>query len=245
MKRLKLIIPGLVVSVASLFYISCSKETPGIASIENDFNNSARVQVFSATLKATANYVYVDNTPVSGAAVAYGGVFPGTANSFKVDAGSRALSIKDTLPGTTQVPLSFTQDFEGGKSYTIFTYDTITNIKQVTILNNVIVPTDTTSMLRFGNFLYSTSPLSNVDVYSFRRGTSSPIFSNVATAAVTGFIPYAAGLTDTLYVYATGTTSPLIAKASVPSLIQTKSYTSVLTGSLTGTKTAIPIFATY
>jgi hypothetical protein len=86
--------------------------------------------------------------------------------------------------------------------------------------------------------------LPNVDVYSFRRGTTTPVFTNVATASVTNFIPYSSGMTDTLYVYATGTTSPLIVKQLVPSLTPTRSYTAVYNGSYKGTK-AITTFVTY
>ncbi len=143
-----------------------------------------------------------------------------------------------------QTPLAFTQNFDAGKSYTIFTYDTITSVKQSTVLNNITVPKDTTSMLRFANFIYNTTAVPNVDVYSYRLGTAAPVFKNVASAQVTDFIPYASGSTDTLYVYATGTTSPLIVKTLVPTLTPTRSYTSAYSGSYRGTK-SIATFATY
>jgi hypothetical protein len=244
MKLFKIITSTLGISVVSFFYISCEKETPSIGTIDTSLSNAGTVQVFSATVKAARNYIYVDNVPVSGAALAYGGVFPGTAYSFKVNPGSRTFLIKDTLPATTQTPLTFTQTIDPGKNYTIFTYDTITSVKQLTVANNVVVPTDTSAMLRFANFIYNTTALPNVDVYSFRKGTGTPIFTNVATTAVTNFIPYPSLLTDTLYVYATGTTSPLIVKQVVPSLTPTRSYTAVYNGSYKGTK-AITTFATY
>ncbi|HET7118904.1 MAG TPA: DUF4397 domain-containing protein [Hanamia sp.] len=244
MKLLKLIILYVgIAAVSSLFY-SCSKETPNVAQPQTDFTNVANVQIFNATLKATHNYVYVDGSPVSGAAVSYGGVFPATAYSFIVNPGSRTFLIKDTTTGTTQVPLTFTQNMDAGKSYTIFTYDSITNIQQSTVLNNIVIPGDTTCMLRFANFIYNSADVPNVDVYSYRKGSSAPVFSNVATTGVTDFIPYAAGITDTLYVYATGTTSPLLVKALIPTLTQTRSYTSVYSGSYSG-KQAIATFATY
>ena len=244
MKFLKKINIIIWILAASAFYISCTKETPHIAPRNTDLGNSASVQVFSATVKAARNYVYVDGTPVSGIALAYGGIFPGTAYSFKVNAGSRSFTIKDTLPATTQVPLTFTQAMDAGKSYTIFTYDTITSIKQATVLNNIVVPTDTSSRLRFANYIYNSTPVANVDVYSFKKGTGAPLFANVATNQVTDFIPYASLQTDTLYVYAAGTTSPLIVKQAVPSLVPTRSYTSVYNGSYRGTK-AVTTFANY
>lgn len=244
MKKSKLVISSLAILAASCLYLSCSKETPGVASIQNDFSNSARVQVFNATFKSARNYVYVDGVPVSGAAVSYGGVFPGTAFAFNVISGQHSFLIKDTLPATTQTPITFSQNVDAGKSYTIFTYDTTTSVKQTTVVNNIVVPKDTTSMLRFGDFIYNPTAVANVDVYSFRKGTSTPVFTNVATAMVTDFIPYASGLSDTLYVYATGTTSPLLAKGLVPGLVPTRSYTSVYSGSYRGTKT-VSTFATY
>jgi hypothetical protein len=243
MKFLKYIYLILWILAVSIFHISCTKDTPHIATRVTDFSNSASVQVFSATVKATRNYIYVDGISVSGIALASGSIFPGTAYSFKVNAGSRSFTIKDTLPATTQVPLTFSQTMDAGKSYTIFTYDTITSPKQSTVVNNIVIPTDTSSRLRFANFIYNTTPVANVDVYSFRK-PGAALFSNVASNQVTEFLPYASGITDTLYVYATGTTSPLIVKQVVPSLVATRSYTSVYNGSYRGTK-AITTFATY
>lgn len=244
MKFLKKINLILWILAAPALYMSCTQETPHIATRLTDSSNSGSVQVINATLKAARNYVYVDGVPVSGSALAYGGVFPSTAYSFKANAGSRSFTIKDTLPATTQVPLTFTQTIEAGKSYTIFTYDTITKPKQVTILNNIVIPTDSTSRLRFANFIYNPTPVANVDVYSFRKpGTA--VFSNVATNQVTEFIPYASGITDTLYVYAAGTTSPLIVKQVVQSLVPTRSYTSVYNGDYRAAAKAISTFATY
>jgi hypothetical protein len=241
MKLIKMIIACLVLVALEP---SCTREIPAVAGASTDFSNSATVQVFSATVKAARNYVYVDGAPVSGAALAYGGVFPATAYAVRVNYGTRTFLIKDTLPTTTQVPVSFTQTISRGGNYTIFTYDTITSTKQLTVQNNIVIPTDTTCMLRFANFVYNTTPVANVDVYSFRRGTTTPVFTNVPTASLTSFIPYASGLTDTLYVYATGTTTPLIVKQVVPSLAPTRSYTSAYTGSYKGTK-AISTFANY
>lgn len=209
--------------------VSCSRDIPHVAESDSNLSNDATVQVFSATIKAARNYVYIDGTPVSGAAFAYQGVFPGTAPGFVVRPGMHAVSIKDTLGTSTQAALNYSQLFEAGKSYTIFTYDTITAIKQTTVVNKITVPTDTTSMLRFANLFYSTAAVPAVDVYSYRRGAI--VFTNVAGGQVTDFIPYASQLTDTLYVYPTGATAPLLVKSFVTSLTPQRSYTSVFNGS--------------
>jgi hypothetical protein len=244
MKFFKIIRLSLGLIALSSVYLSCTKNNPKLATTDSDFSNSTLVQVFDATVKSTRNYIYVNSVPVSGAALAYGGVFPATAYAFKVSGGLTSFLIKDTLSTTTQTPLSFAENMQVGRSYTIFTFDTITSVKQATVINNIVVPTDTTARLRFANFVYNFSSVPNVDVYSFRRGTTAPVFSNLPTTQVTEFIPYASGLTDTLYVYATGTTSPLIVKALVPILTPTRSYTAAYSGSYGGTK-AISTFTTY
>lgn len=244
MKLIKTVEVASVLAAISFMLFSCNKEYTQVAPLQTNINSLATVQVINATVKATRNYIYVDGTAVSGSTLAYGGIFPGTAYAFSVTAGSHSIVIKDTLPTTTQIPITFTQNLDAGKFYTIFTYDTITSIKQLTVLNNIIIPADTTSMLRFANFIYNPTSLPNVDVYSFRRGTATPVFTNVATAQVTDFIPYASGLIDTLYVYATGTTTPLIVKQVVSSLTPTRSYTALYSGSFRGTKT-VATFITY
>lgn len=240
-------IPGFAAILMITGYVSCTKETPLLAVTQTDFSSSSSVQIFNGTVRSARNFVYVDGVVVNGSALNYGGVFPGSAYSIKVNAGTRSILIKDTLPTTTQVPLTFNQNFDAGKSYTVFTYDTITSMKQTTVVNNITVPKDTTSMLRFANFIYNATPVANVDVFSFRRGvagTGVPVFKNVATAQVTDFIPYSSGLTDTLYVYPTGAISPLLVKLVIPSFIPTRSYTTVYSGSYSGTKT-LSTFATY
>lgn len=267
MKFLKIIILNLgMLTVASL-YLSCNRETPAVAAYRG-VNFNATVQVFSATVKAARNYIYVDGVPVSGATFGYQGVFPGTAYSFTVGASSHTFLIRDTLPTTTQMPLTFTQTLAPGSNYTIFTYDTTTSPKQLTVTNNITIPKDTTCMLRFANFVYNPTVVPNVDVYSFRRiaGTpvfivtpvlnspnvmapsfvgTVPVFSNVATTEVTPFIPYASGLTDTLYVFAAGTSSPLLAKGFVSIPTPSRSYTSVYNGSYRSAARAVTTFATY
>ncbi len=244
MKLTRLIILSLGILTVSTLCLSCTKTTPKVAGTDADLTNTTLIQIFNSTVRSTRNYVYVDGAAVSGSAFAFGGVFPATAYAFKVAPGLRSFLIRDTLNSSTQVPLVFSENLELGKSYTIFTYDSLTNPKQATILNDIEVPSDTTARLRFANFIYNTSALPNVDVYSFRKGPSAPVFANISTTQVTNFIPYASSITDTLYVYATGTTSPLIVKAIIPALVPQRSYTTTYNGSYRGTR-ALSTFATY
>lgn len=252
--KINILIPVLF----SLQFISCTREIPQVADLEKEINKSATLQVFNATVKSVRNYIYVDGVPVTGATLGFGSIFPAAAFGIKITPGSRAILIKDTTANTIQMPITFTQNFDAGKSYTTFTYDTLTSIKQITVINNITIPTDTTSRLRFANFIYNTTALSNVDVYSFRKipgipvivnsspvlSSSTSVFTNIATNSITEFIPYASGLSDTLYVVATGTTTPIITKQLVTSLVPSRSYTSVYNGSFKGTK-GVSTFATY
>lgn len=222
--------------------ISCTRDVPALANPAT-IESAATVQVFSATVKASRNYIYVDGVPVTGSALALGSIFPSSTYAFKVDAGTHTFLIKDTLPATTQTPLTFQQTLEAGKNYTIFTYDTITSVKQTTVLNNIVIPTDTSCRLRFANFIYNKTPLPAVDVLSSAKGNTA-IFTNVATNTVTDFIPYPSGIRDTLSIYATGTTTPLLVRQILTGQTPTRSYTTIYSGSYSGTKT-FTVFSTY
>jgi hypothetical protein len=106
-------------------------------------------------------------------------------------------------------------------------YDSITNPKMLALTDNIQFPTDTTSRLRFVNVIYTTTPVSNVDVFSFKRQAN--IFTNVSIAQATDFIPYASAFTDTLQIRATGTTTSL-AQLNTVVLTQKRSYTVVFRG---------------
>jgi hypothetical protein len=145
-----------------------------------------------------------------------------------MNAGSRAILIKDTLATTTQVPINLNANLESGSYYTIFTYDSIINAKSKLVKDVIITPTDTTARLRFAHFAYSTAAIPNVDVYSTRRAQN--IFTNVALTSVTDFIPYASAISDTLYVRETGKTVNL-AGINGFSAITKRSYTVIFRGS--------------
>ena len=134
----------LILTMITFVIASCSRDIPHIAVTDQHLEASSTLQVFNATVKSVRTYVYVDNVPVSGAAVAQGGIFPGTAFAFKVAPGSHTILIKDTLSTSTQTPITFTQQFDAGKMYTTFMYDTISAAKQVTVENKIAIPTDTT-----------------------------------------------------------------------------------------------------
>lgn len=239
MKSIKKIILG----VAGLFatgiaLVSCTKSFDSRLAATYGNDASSNVQLFIATVGASRNYLVVDNKPVNGAALVSGSLFPSVGFGFSVPTGMRSFLLRDTLTATTQTPVSFAQVMEIGKSYTIFAYDTITAVKQKTVETPIIVPGDTTSRLRFANFIYNPNVITGVDVFSFNRNTN--IFTNVNVTDVTAFIPYPSAIaTDTLYIRPTGvTTTNLIKFALTGGLTQKRSYTLVYRGSDRGTRAA-------
>lgn len=231
-------------SLLTVLALACTKRTgKEIAAEDKNFANKSLVQVFVATVNAASTQVFVDNNQVSGSALAYGSLFPSTSYAFAVDAGPRSVSIRSTASGTTQLPVNFSGNFDAGKNYTIFTYDTITAAKQITVENKIEIPADTTARVKFANFIHNTADVPGVDVFSLRRGTN--VFTNIRRTEVTEYIPYAAAMpvTDTLLIRETGTTN-LLAQLNGFNPVRKRSYTVIYRGSHRGTRT-VSSFANY
>ena len=211
----------------SVLIVSCKKEFKKIVSEGTDLSNKALLKVYNSAVNTNRNYVYIDNVPITGSILAYGALYPSTGYTAAIDPGSRSVVIKDTLATSTQKVVTFTSTFEPNKNYTLFTYDTVNAVKYKLVTDVIEVPDDTTARIRFANLIFSTSTLPNVDLYSKRRNAN--IFSNVALAQVTDFIPYASNSVDTLYVRATGTTTDLTPLFAIRPT-QKRSYTIVYRG---------------
>jgi hypothetical protein len=223
---------------------SCEKtfddKTPG----QTDFQNSAIAQVYVATVNASRNYVYMDGIQVTGSLMTSGSLFPSGASGFSLNSGLHSLLIRDTATTTTQVPYTFAQNFAGGNRYTIFLYDTITAPKQKTVVTDIVVPSDTSSRIRFANFIYNTSALPAVDLFSHVLNRN--IFANVSVTDVTGFIPYPSLLpVDTLYVRETGTMNQLFKLTITGGLVPKRSMTFAYRGSFKGTTRTLSAFYNY
>ncbi|HAK11351.1 MAG TPA: hypothetical protein DCO78_04660 [Chitinophagaceae bacterium] len=194
---------------AGTILTACEKQFQSITTDQRDLSGKAFIRVVNAAPGTSRNYVYVDNKAVTGAALAYGGFFPSTELQFSVDAGSRAITIKDTLPTTTQTAINFTQNFVAGKYYSVFTYGIAPTVTHLLTEDQFSTITDTTARIRLVNLI--ASPTANVDIYSSKRRAN--LFSNIATNTATPFIVYESvptgGVTDTLFVRATGTTTNL------------------------------------
>lgn len=190
----------------SVLAVSCVKDKDKEVALEsNNFTDKSLIQLFNATLGSARNYIYVDGAPVNGAAIAYGASFPVTSTpaNFAVSSGFRAFLIRDTSSTTTQPIMSLAENLQSSVNYTLFTYDTLNAVKNKLVVNNIVIPADTTARLRFANFAYSPNALVPVDIFSKRLNTN--IFTNVAITDVTGFIPYDTRRSDTLIIRETGT----------------------------------------
>jgi hypothetical protein len=191
-----------LVSISLL--ISCQRETFAPPVKENfDLGDKAFVRLYNGALGTSRNYLFLNETPLTGAAVGYGGFFPASAGYYSaIPAGQMNLTIKDTITAAVQPAVPVAANFEAGNRYTIFTYDTATQAKQLTVQDQIEVPADTTARVRFVNIPFSRNAIPNVDVYSKRKGAN--VFSNISLNSATDFIPYEAAQTDTLYVRVAG-----------------------------------------
>ncbi len=234
----KIILGATGLLMTGIALVSCSKSFDSKINATYGNQNSSNVQLFIATVGASRNYLVVDNKPVNGAALVSGSLFPSVGFGFSVPTGMRSFLLRDTLTATTQTPISFAQNMEIGKSYTIFSYDTITATKQKTVETPIVIPADTSCRLRFANFIYNPNAITGVDVFSFNRNTN--LFTNVNVTDVTSFVPYpSALLTDTLYIRPTGNTTTNLVKVTLTGgLTQKRSYTLVYRGSDRGTRLA-------
>ncbi|MFI5128663.1 MAG: hypothetical protein ACHQFX_01680 [Chitinophagales bacterium] len=240
MKRIKIIKVGGAALTLAILALSCTRETGKEVAIEdNDFSNKTLVQVYDATINGAATHVFIDAKQVTGSALAYATLFPSTSYAFSVDAGLRAFSIRNTTAGTTQAPINFSENMEVNKQYTIFTYDTTTAAKQITVVNNIVIPADTTARVKFANFIWSrtgTGPA--VDVYSKLR--SANVFSNIAPTQVTEYIPYAAAVADSMIVRVAGTAIAL--DTAVFNFTRKRSYTLIFRGRATNDEAGGALF---
>lgn len=218
----------LLLTAVTAVLVSCKKEVKEITDRQYSFDNNALVQVYMGTVSATRNYVLVDNVPVTGAALALGGIFPSTGHAASVAAGSRTLTIKDTLATSTQAPYTLTSTFTGKKYYTLFMYDTITSPKCLLVENDYQLMFEETAKLRFANLIFSKTVIPAVDIFSKRQNAN--LFSNVPIAKVTDFVQVNTGISDTLIVRQTGTSTQL---AVLNSLVLQRQhfYTVVFRGS--------------
>ncbi|HTE23260.1 DUF4397 domain-containing protein [Flavitalea sp.] len=238
MKSSKSLSISCLLLITIMIAASCEKEFDKMVVENTAIQDKALVKLFNSTVSSQRTYMYLDNVPVTGSILAYGGIFPSTGYASALTQGSHTILIKDTLAASTQPQLSFPATLAPGKNYSIFTYDTVNSIKYVFTEDEIVKPADTTSRIRFTNLIFSKTPLPNVDLYSVVTGKN--VFTNIALAQVTNFVPFASKRLDSLYVRETGTTTNLTPVFTIIPTIN-RSYTVVYRGRYqTTTGTVMP-----
>lgn len=215
--------------VCMIMLAACEKEYKSLLTEETNLGKTAFVKFHNAIINSNRTYIYSDLVPLNGATIAYGGLFPSLSPSYAaLAAGTRAISIRDTLAPSTQYPISFSTAMTGGNYYTIFAYDSLSAPKYKVVQDNIQVFNDTSARIRFANFPFSTTAIPNVDIFSQKQQAN--VFTNISTASVTDFISYRAGISDTLFVRPTGTTTNL---TQLNGLVPTakRNYTVIFRGS--------------
>ena len=198
-----------IIAVVGLF-TACTKDFDGRTRESVGTNNKSFIRFMPGSMGAARNFISLDGERLNGTALTMGGIFPGasTVTAFATIApGARTIRIYDSSATPAQTPVSISATFEEGKFYTVYTYDTSNAVKAI-IKNDVFtIPADTTASVKFVNMISSTSAVPNVDLYSRRKRAN--IASNIAVLGESSYIPHISGLTDTLEVRATGTTTAL------------------------------------
>lgn len=85
---------GLVFALAVGSFISCQKTFDEKTVQQQDFSNSAIVQMHVATVNALRNYLYIDANKLTGALMSTGSIFPTTGTGFMVN------PCRKGIPGT-------------------------------------------------------------------------------------------------------------------------------------------------
>ena len=227
-------IKSITIAFASMIMLAaCEKEYKSLLTEETNLGNTAFVKFHNAIINSNRTYIYSDMVPLNGATIAYGGLFPSLSPSYTaLAAGTRAIAIRDTLAPSTQYPISFNAPMTAGTFYTIFAYDSLNAPQYKVVQDNIQVFNDTAARVRFANFPYSTTAMPNVDIFSQKQQAN--IFTNISTAAVSDFISFRAGISDTLFVRPTGTTNNL---TQLNGLVATakRNYTVIFRGSYRST----------
>lgn len=201
--------------VLGIVMVSCDRTPEWILEENKNLSGQATVKVHNNIVNSSRNNIYVDNVNVTGSTgvmfynpTSGSPSFPNTVYGFAVNAGSRTITIRDTSSASTQIPVTFTYNFEAGKNYTVFTYDSITRAKYKLVETPIVIPADdTTAMLRFANMItYPTAP-PNVDIYSVKK--KGNIFTNIPLGAITNYVPVRSSVIDTFYVRIAGSTTNL------------------------------------
>lgn len=217
--------------------LSCTKEFKENTPMLDELSDSATIKIFNASVSSARTQLIINDILTLRTVFTYNSTWPTSAanTGFVVSPGQKSLVIKDSSATSTQPVQNIALTAEAGKSYSIFLYDTVTAMKNKLVVNDIVIPSDTTSRLRFANFSFRrATPAPAIDVYSFNR--KQLIFTNVALNDVTGYISYPSLTSDTLAILPAGATDTLV-KLNGYSTTPKRSYTLVFRGVYTVTGT--------
>ena len=228
----KFIIPFALLLASAATFSGCKKDMSDNSPMAYEGERKAFVQWFNGTVNSARNYIYVNGVPQNGAPIAHGTVFPASAFAFTLYSGTNGITIKDTAAVTTQVAQNFVFNFEQGKSYSIFTYDTITTPKRLIVDNSatLFAPQDNLARVRFLNLIYNPTTPPNVDLFSVNQGKL--LATNIPVTGLTEYFTVQPNTSDTWQVRQTGTTTVMASVSiSTTTLTAKRFYTAVYRGS--------------
>jgi len=229
MRNNKLILP--LLALIALVSGSCRKDLADTTPIvPGQLFEKAVMQVYNGTLNSSRNFVYLNSSPVNATTVAFGAVFPANSFGFGVGYGDNNIVIRDTSSTTTQLAQNFVFKAEPGKSYSLFTYDTITSPKRVIVENLFDELTGNSTRVRFANLIYNPTAVPNVELFSVNTG--NVIIGNIPVGGVSGFTAIVPNVADTWQVRISGTTTVLATlTVGTSTFVSNRHYTVVFRGS--------------
>jgi hypothetical protein len=187
---------------------SCDRDIVDETPVNTDLGNFASVKVYNASPSTLRNFFYVDGNALNTATLAFNSSYPAPTGTYGalLAPGSHTFLVKDTLAAATQPPLTFTGNLVAGKNYTIYLYDTVSAMKQIVVETPLPAASDTAPKVRLAHFAFLkgvNAPA--IDVFS--KNKNANIFTNVPYGQVTNFINYTSGISDSLIVRETGSTT--------------------------------------
>ena len=154
----KTIYPAIIICVMGLaLLIACTKDIHDTTPLVPNYNQLATVQLYNATLNTQRNFVYVNGNPIIGAPLVYtqttatNATHTGSGFVYALKPGTMNFIIRDTSSTATQPELVFVNDFQANKFYSIFTYDSVNAIKQITVPTTITIPDTGLARVRFTN----------------------------------------------------------------------------------------------
>jgi hypothetical protein len=235
---------GLVLLAGAITLTACERDYEPIQVNNTQLSERAFLKIINNTINSSRNFVSIDGARLNGTALIYSNTSAFSVSLFPqqnsgayaaVRSGTVRLVMADTLTTSTQPAYNQSVTLNPNNYYTLFSYDTVNAAKYLLVQDFFpsFLPIDTTSGIRFANFMHAPAAANapSVDFVSARMGM---LASNVPLTGVTPFNGrFRANVTDTLFVRPTGTSTNLY---NFPiNTLPRRSYTIVWRGRFTNT----------